>query len=67
MLNFNRPPMDRNEKLVERLLDTPADQRRFVLMCAFQSGELRLSEANEVVRMVARLETFCSSRFASAH
>jgi hypothetical protein len=66
MLTINRQPMDRCERIVERLLDTPADQRRLVLMSAFQTGELRLSEANDVVRMVARLETFCSSRFVTS-
>ena len=48
------------DNLVGRLLDAGSDERRFVLMAAFQSGELRLSEAPDVLRLVSRLESICS-------
>ena len=47
---------DRRDRMVQCLLRTPAEERRFMLMSAFQTGELRLSEADDVLRMVRRLE-----------
>jgi hypothetical protein len=52
-------PIDNHESLVGRLLDAGSDERQFVLMTALQSGELRLSEATEVLRLVSRIESFC--------
>ncbi len=46
----------RRDRMVQCLLHTPSEERRFMLMSAFQTGELRLSEADEVLRMVRRLE-----------
>jgi hypothetical protein len=57
VLLANRKPINRHERLIDRLLETPAADRRVVLMLAFQSGELRLSEADEVLHLVRQLES----------
>ena len=62
VLLFNRKPVNRHERLVDRLLETPADERRLVLMAALQTGELRLSEADEVLRFATRLESVAGPR-----
>ena len=56
VLLSNRKSDNRCGRLVEILLITPAEERRFVLMNAFQTGELRLSEADEVMALVRRIE-----------
>lgn len=55
-MHFNRKPADARETLVDRLLESNIDQRRQLLMEALQRGELRLSEADEVLHIVNRLE-----------
>ena len=57
MFPFTARTADSHDSLVWRLLDTGPDERRFVLMAALQSGELRLSEADDVLRLVSRLES----------
>jgi hypothetical protein len=46
-----------NDKIVWRLLDTPVHDRQVALMAALQSGELRLSEASDVLLTVDRIES----------
>jgi hypothetical protein len=65
---FNRKPQqlpDRRDRLVEELLATPPADRKFVVMTALQTGELRLSEADEVLLLVARLEALSAAPPAS--
>jgi hypothetical protein len=57
---FNRKPADARETLVDRLLESNLDQRRQLLMEALQRGDLRLSEADEVLHIVARLEALAA-------
>lgn len=45
------------DEVVWRLLDAPSDERPVLLMTALQSGELRLSEAPEVLATVNRIES----------
>jgi hypothetical protein len=46
-----------HDRIVWRLLDAPSGERPFVLMTALQSGELRLSEACEVLSTANRIES----------
>ena len=56
MFSFNSKPVGTYD-LVARLLDAASDDRQFVLMTALQRGELRLSNAANVLGIVARIET----------
>jgi len=47
---------DAQSALVEMLLDADETERKRLLLLALQSGELKMSEANDVVRLVERLE-----------
>ena len=44
------------DKIIWRLLDTPLYDRRRVLMTALQMGEIRLSQASDVLLAVDRIE-----------
>ena len=59
---FNRKPAPENshDRLVDRLMECDIDGRRQVIMEALQRGDLRLSEADEVLHIVARLEALSS-------
>jgi hypothetical protein len=59
MFPFGSKTVDQHDSLVGRLLDAASGDRQIVLMKALQSGELRLSEATEVLRLVSRIESFC--------
>jgi hypothetical protein len=48
--------------LVEMLLDTNELGRRRLLLMALQTGELRKSEASELLRLVERLESVTGIR-----
>lgn len=48
--------------LVEMLLDTDELGRRRLLLMALQTGELRKSEAPELLRLVERLESVTAHR-----
>jgi hypothetical protein len=50
------------DKVVWRLLDSPAGERALVLMAALQAGEIRLSEATEVISAVDRIESLSRSQ-----
>ena len=56
MTLFHHKVDDRRGLIVQSLLSTPSEERRFILMSVFQTGELKLSEADEVIRLVRRLE-----------
>jgi hypothetical protein len=45
------------DRIVWRLLDAPSGERQFLLMTALQEGELRLSEASDVLLTVDRIES----------
>ncbi len=47
---------EKHDELVEKLLATPIEDRKVVVMTALQTGDLRLSEADEVLLLVNRLE-----------
>lgn len=48
---------DQHDRIVWRLLDASSGDRPFVLMSALQIGEIRLSEACEVLTTVNRIES----------
>jgi hypothetical protein len=48
--------------LVEMLLDADELERRRLLLIALQTGELRKSEATELLRLVDRLESVSGHR-----
>jgi hypothetical protein len=48
---------DRQSSLVEMLLDANELERRQLLLMALQTGELKRSEAGELLRLVDRLES----------
>jgi hypothetical protein len=59
---FNRKPpkaeadrLDAQSALVERLIDADELERRRILLVALQTGELKKSEAAELLRLVDRL------------
>ena len=59
---FNRKPSKRSEDrsqaqsaLVEMLMDADDLERRRLLLIALQTGELKKSEAEELLRLVDRL------------
>jgi hypothetical protein len=61
---FNRKPpksaearSDVQSALVEMLLDANDLERRRLLLIALQTGELKKSEASELLRLVDRLES----------
>jgi hypothetical protein len=45
------------DRIIWRLLDSPVYDRQVVLMTALQTGELRLSEAPDVLLAVDRIES----------
>ena len=53
---------DVQSALVEMLLDTNELGRRRLLLMALQTGELRKSEAPELLRLVERLESVTGRR-----
>ena len=66
---FNRRPPrsaeargDMQSALVEMLLDADELERRRLLLIALQTGELRKSEAGELLRLVERLESVSATR-----
>ncbi len=48
--------------LVEMLLDASELERRRLLLMALQTGELRRSEAGDLLRLVERLESVSGGR-----
>jgi myo-inositol catabolism protein IolC len=48
---------DQQSALVERLLEADELERRQLLLIALQTGELKKSEAGELLRLVERLES----------
>lgn len=56
MTLFQDKADNRHDDLVEKLLATPMEDRKVVVMTALQTGELRLSEADDVLLLVSRLE-----------
>jgi hypothetical protein len=48
---------DKQSSLVEMLLDADELERRQLLLMALQTGELKKSEAGELLRLVDRLES----------
>lgn len=48
---------DAQSALVERLLHADELERRQLLLAALQTGELKKSEANDLLRLVERLES----------
>jgi hypothetical protein len=68
-LVFNRKPptspearSDAQSALVEMLLDADEMERRQILLMALQTGELKKSEAGELLRLVDRLESVSGRR-----
>jgi hypothetical protein len=66
---FNRKPTKSSESrsdtqsaLVEMLLDADEMERRRLLLIALQTGELKKSEAGELLRLVERLESVSGPR-----
>ena len=66
---FNRKPpkspetrSDTQSALVEMLLDADELERRQLLLMALQTGELKKSEAGELLRLVDRLESVSGRR-----
>lgn len=66
---FNRKqPKDKEDRaeaqsaLIEMLLDADELERRRLLLMALQSGELKKSEAGELLRLVDRLESVSGRR-----
>ena len=53
---------DVQSALVEMLLDADELERRRLLLIALQTGELRKSEAGELLRLVERLESVSGRR-----
>ena len=60
---FNKKPVRTDEErqevqsdLVEMMLDADETERKRLLLFALQTGELKMSEANELCRLVERLE-----------
>jgi hypothetical protein len=53
---------DMQSALVEMLLDADELERRRLLLIALQTGELRKSEATELLRLVDRLESVSGHR-----
>jgi hypothetical protein len=45
------------DKIVWRLLDTPVHDRQVALMRALQAGEVRLSQASDILLTVDRIES----------
>ena len=69
MLVFNRKQLndeetrrDAQSALVEMLLDADETERRKLLLMALQTGELKKSEAGELLRLVERLEQVSGRR-----
>ena len=61
---FNRKQVedeDRRDKqstLVQRLVEADEEERRQILLVALQTGELKKSEAGELLKLVDRLSAF---------
>jgi hypothetical protein len=53
---------DMQSALVEMLLDADELERRRLLLVALQTGELKKSEASDLLRLVDRLESVAGHR-----
>jgi hypothetical protein len=60
--NIAEARRDVQSALVEMLLDADELERRQLLLMALQTGELRKSEAGELLRLVDRLESVSGRR-----
>ena len=49
---------DKQSTLVQRLVDADEVERRQILLVALQTGELKKSEAGELLKLVDRLSAF---------
>jgi hypothetical protein len=49
---------DKQSTLVQRLVDADEDERRQILLVALQTGELKKSEAGDLLKLVDRLTAF---------
>ena len=65
MMVFNRKPgtdedirRDKQSTLVQRLVDADEVERRQILLVALQTGELKKSEAGDLLKLVDRLSAF---------
>ncbi len=62
VFNRTKPPKTEEERqeiqsaLVDMLLDSDATERKQLLLMALQTGELKMSEANDLLHLVERLE-----------
>jgi hypothetical protein len=52
--------------LVEMLLDADETERKRLLLFALQTGEVKMSEANDLMRLVERLEQIAAPHLVSA-
>ena len=55
---------DRQSELVERLVEADEVERRQILLVALQTGELKKSEAGELLKLVDRLAAMAGSASA---
>lgn len=55
---------DRQSELVERLVEADEVERRQILLVALQTGELKKSEAGELLKLVDRLVALAGSASA---
>ena len=49
---------DKQSTLVQRLVEADEEERRQILLVALQTGELKKSEAGELLKLVDRLSAF---------
>ena len=49
---------ERHSTLVQRLVDAGEEERRQILLVALQTGELKKSEAADLLKLVDRLAAF---------
>ena len=49
---------ERRSTLVQRLVDASEEERRQILLVALQTGELKKSEAADLLKLVDRLAAF---------
>ncbi len=52
---------DKQSELVERLVEADEVERRQILLVALQTGELKKSEAGELLKLVDRLSAMSGS------
>jgi hypothetical protein len=57
MFAFHHKPIESHDDLVWRLLDSPLDERQFVLIAALQTGEVSLKDTPDVLLFVERIES----------